>query len=363
MAFSFSIEKTARKARLGRLVTSHGEVETPVFMPVGSKAAVRTMTPEDLKDAGASLILANAYHLYLRPGTDVIRKFGGLHDFMRWDGPILTDSGGYQVFSLSHTLKVNDEGVRFTSPIDGSEHFLTPEDIIDIQVAIGSDIAMVLDECPPYPADRAHIKRACARTRDWAARSKTHSGPTEDQSGAGQALFGIVQGGVYADLRRESAEAITALDFAGYGIGGLSVGEPKEAMLETLAATLEHLPADKPRYLMGVGDPEGIAKAIELGVDMFDCVMPTRIARNGTAFTREGRLNILNAKNTADKGPLDEGCGCYTCRTFSRAYVKHLYKTGETLALKLLTCHNLYFVFQLIERVKTEIKETLKQGA
>jgi queuine tRNA-ribosyltransferase len=325
-------------------------------MPVGSKAAVKTMTPGELRGAGAAMILSNAYHLYLRPGAKLLKKAGGLHRFMGWDGPILTDSGGYQIFSLSHMLKIDDEGVRFKSPIDGSDHFLTPADVIDIQQDIGSDIAMALDECPPYPADRASIEAANRRTAAWAKRClerhKEHLG-----NGSGQSLFGIVQGGVYPDLRRESVEAITDLDFPGYGIGGLSVGEPRPAMLETLEATTEHLPYDKPRYLMGVGDPEGLEKAIHLGVDMFDCVMPTRIARNGTAFVADGRLNILNAKNTDDFGPIEEGCGCYACRNFSRAYIKHLYKTGETLALRLLTWHNLYFVFQLIERVKRDIAD------
>jgi queuine tRNA-ribosyltransferase len=358
MGFSFKVisESSKTKARIGRLKTAHGEVETPVFMPVGSKAAVRTMTPDEVKQAGATMILSNAYHLYLRPGTELMKKFGGLHAFMGWDGPILTDSGGYQVFSLSHILKIDDNGVGFRSPIDGSSHFLTPEDVVDIQADIGSDIAMVLDECPPYPADRDHVARANARTLDWARRSKNHSSASECWSSYEQALFGIVQGGIYPDLRRESAKAITKLDFDGYGIGGLSVGEPRDAMWEALDAVVEHLPADKPRYLMGLGDPEGIEQAIHAGVDMFDCVMPTRIARNGTAFTKDGRLNILNAKNTDDAGPLDEGCGCYTCRNFSRAYVKHLYKTGETLALRLMTWHNLYFVFSLIERVKEEVR-------
>ncbi len=356
ISFNVTAESSTTKARIGRLKTPHGEIETPVFMPVGSKAAVRTMTPDELKQAGATMILSNAYHLYLRPGTELLKKFGGLHEFMRWDGPILTDSGGYQVFSLSHILKIDDDGVRFRSPIDGSQHFLTPEDVVDIQAAIGSDIAMVLDECPPHPADRDRVQRANARTLDWARRSTQHFSALVHGSRAGQALFGIVQGGIYPDLRRESALAITQLDFAGYGIGGLSVGEPREQMWEALDAAVEHLPADKPRYFMGLGDPEGLETAIHAGVDMFDCVMPTRIARNGTAFTKDGRLNILNAKNTEDAGPLDEGCGCYTCRNFSRAYVKHLYKTGETLALRLMTCHNLYFVFTMIERVKEEVK-------
>lgn len=360
MGISFEVTKTSAtgRGRLGRLTTPHGVVETPVFMPVGSKAAVRTMTPEELKNAGAAMILSNAYHLYLQPGMETLRALGGLHRFMNWDGPILTDSGGYQVFSLSHRLKLDDAGVRFKSPLDGSDHYLTPADVIDIQDTIGSDIAMVLDECPPYPADRARVQAASVRTHAWAEQCLARHRDLV-AAGSRQSLFGIVQGGVYPDLRVESAQTLVDLDFQGYGIGGLSVGEPRDLMLETLSATVEHLPADKPRYLMGVGDPEGIVRAIELGIDMFDCVMPTRIARNGTAFIQDGRLNILNAKNTRDPGPLDEGCGCYTCRNYSRAYVKHLYKTGETLALRLLTWHNLYFVFRLIERVKDEMRSSV----
>jgi queuine tRNA-ribosyltransferase len=357
MAISFEVTQRAAhgRGRIGRLTTPHGVIETPVFMPVGSKAAVRTMSPEELTQAGASMILSNAYHLYLQPGMETLKAMGGLHRFMHWDGPILTDSGGYQVFSLSHRLKMDADGVRFKSPIDGSDHYLTPAGVIDIQDVIGSDIAMVLDECPPYPADRDKVLSANRRTLDWAKLCLDRHRQLVE-AGSPQSLFGIVQGGVYPDLRAESAAGLVELDFPGYGIGGLSVGEPRDLMLEALAATVEHLPEDKPRYLMGVGDPEGITRAIALGVDMFDCVMPTRIARNGTAFTQAGRLNILNAKNTRDPGPLDEGCGCYTCSNYSRAYVKHLYKTGETLALRLLTWHNLYFVFRLIERVKEDIR-------
>lgn len=357
MGIDFSVvqESAVSRARIGRLVTPHGEVETPVFMPVGSKAAVKTMSPDELKSAGASMILSNAYHLYLRPGTDLLKKFGGLHKFMNWDGPILTDSGGYQVFSLSHMLKIDDEGVRFKSPIDGSSHFLTPEDVIDIQDAIGSDIAMVLDECTPFPADRERVAKADIRTHAWAARCLARH-KEHVAAGSRQSLFAIVQGGVFPDLRQESAKTLAAMDFPGYGIGGLSVGEPRSEMLEALDATIGYLPKGKPRYLMGVGDPEGLVRAIEMGVDMFDCVMPTRIARNGTAFVADGRVNILNAKYTEDAGPIEEGCGCYACQNFSRAYIKHLYKTGETLALRLLTWHNLYFVFRLVERVKNDIR-------
>ncbi len=359
MGISFEITKTSAtgRGRLGRLTTPHGVIETPVFMPVGSKAAVRTMTPDELKFAGATMILSNTYHLYLQPGLETLRAMGGLHRFMNWDGPILTDSGGYQIFSLSHRLKMDADGVRFKSPIDGSDHYLTPAGVMDIQDTIGSDIAMALDECPPYPADRADVQSANDRTHAWAALCQERHRELV-AAGSAQSLFAIVQGGVYPDLRAQSVKALIDLDFPGYGIGGLSVGEPRDLMLEALAATTEHLPKDKPRYLMGVGDPDGIVQAINLGVDMFDCVMPTRIARNGTAFTQDGRLNILNAKNTRDPAPLDEGCGCYTCQNYSRAYVKHLYKTGETLALRLLTWHNLYFVFHLIERVKDEMRSS-----
>lgn len=354
MSINFEIVREGKdsRGRIGRLITPHGMVETPVFLPVGSKAAVKTLTPEEIKSIGGKMILGNAYHLYLQPGHEVIEKMGGLHQFMKWSGPILTDSGGYQVFSLSKTLNVTDDGVKFKSPIDGGSHFLSPEDVIDIQDALGSDIAMILDECPPYPAEKEDIKRALIRTLEWSKRCKKHRDKLDKSGCKNQALFGIVQGGAFSDLRRYSAQKTTEMAFSGYGIGGLSVGEPKEIMFEVLEETIEHLPADKPRYLMGVGDPAGIVAAIKLGVDMFDSALPTRIARNGTVFVKEGRLNILNAQHADDSKPLDEGCSCYTCQNFSRAYLKHLYQTGETLALRLLTWHNLAFVFSLIEQTK-----------
>lgn len=350
MSITFEVIRESKhsQARVGRLITPHGIVETPVFLTVGSKAAVKTLTPEETKLVGAQMILGNAYHLYLQPGHKLIRKMGGLHSFMNWPGPILTDSGGYQVFSLSKMLDVTDDGVKFTSPIDGASHFLSPEDIIEIQDALGADIAMVLDECLSYPAEREDVKRALIRTLEWSKRCKKRRGAL-DRTGENQALFAIVQGGVFPDLRKDSAEKTVEMDFAGYGIGGLSVGESKELMFEVLQGTVEHLPADKPRYLMGVGDPEGIVQAIRMGVDMFDSALPTRIARNGTVFVRGGRVNILNAQHADDASPLDEGCSCYTCRSYSRAYLRHLYQTGETLALRLLTWHNLAFVYNLIE--------------
>lgn len=354
MPVTFEVVRRGNKSRgrIGRLKTPHGAVETPVFMPVASKAAVKTLTAEEVKQVGGRMILGNAYHLYLRPGSKGIKKLGGLHRFMGWDGPILTDSGGYQVFSLSDLLDVTDEGVRFKSPIDGSSHFLSPEDVVDVQDALGSDIAMVLDECPPYPADREHTRRALIRTIEWSKRCRKRRTSLDKKSGRNQALFGIVQGGMYPDLRRESVEKTLELGFSGYGIGGLSVGEPAELLFETLDETLEHLPEETPRYLMGVGDPEGLVRAIKAGCDMFDSALPTRIARNGTAFVNNGRLNIMNAKHGRDEGPLDPQCDCLTCRTYSRAYLRHLYQGNETLALRLLTWHNLYFVFSLIERTK-----------
>lgn len=353
MPINFEIVRKSKdsQARVGKLITPHGVVETPLFLPVGSKAAVKTLTPEEIKSIGGKMILGNAYHLYLQPGHRVIKKMGGLHRFMNWPGPILTDSGGYQVFSLSENLNVTDDGVKFKSPIDGSKHFLTPEGAIDIQNALGSDIAMILDECPPYLTEKEDIKRALIRTLEWSRRCKKHRDKL-DKSGENQALFGIIQGGVFPDLRRYSLDKTMEIDFAGYGIGGLSVGEPKELMFGVLGETVAYLPSDKPRYLMGVGDPAGIVTAIKMGVDMFDSALPTRIARNGTIFVKGGRVNILNAQHADDSSALDENCSCYTCRNFSRAYLKHLYQTGETLALRLLTWHNLFFIFNLIEQTK-----------
>lgn len=343
---------------MGELKTAHGVVETPLFMPVASKAAVKTLTPDEVKEIGFRGVLSNTYHLYLKPGHELIERLGGLHKFMSWDGMILTDSGGYQVFSLSKIFDITDDGIDFASHIDGSRHFLTPEDVVDIQSALGSDIAMVLDECPPYPADKDRVRLMMNRTLNWAKRSIKHFSTMDNGNGSDMLLYGITQGGMFGDLRKESAEKTVDIGFPGYGIGGLSVGEPRELMLELLAETLEHLPEDAPRYLMGLGDPEGIAEAISMGVDMFDSALPTRIARNGTAFIAGGRLNILNADLATDDRPLDPGCGCYTCRNFSRAYLRHTYATRETLALRLLTWHNLCFVKGVIEKAKKEIRES-----
>ncbi len=337
-------EVTARDgdARCGVLRTAHGEIETPVFMPVGTRGAVKAALPGRLREMGYDLILANTYHLYLRPGMEVIEEAGGLHAFASWDGAFLTDSGGYQVFSLSRTIRVSEEGVAFRSVYNGAEVFLTPEEAVRAQAAMGSDIAMVLDECVPYPCERDYVRGSVDLTLDWARRGKAaHDNPR-------QVLFGIVQGGAWPEERRRSAELTAELDFPGYGIGGLSVGEPRGLTMELLFEQLALLPTDRPRYLMGVGDPAGIIEAINLGVDMFDSVLPTRLARNGTALTPSGRLNLRNARYARDFSPLVEGCGCPTCREYSRAYLRHLFLCGEILPLILLTEHNLSFLRGLL---------------
>jgi len=338
-------------ARVGMLRTLHGEVPTPAFMPVGTQATVKTMAPRELEEIGASIVLANTYHLYLRPGAEVVAKLGGLHRFMGWPRAILTDSGGFQVFSLSHRRKLSDEGVVFKSHVDGSEHLLTPEKAIMVQEQLGADIIMALDECTPPDCDEGYAREAMERTHRWAQRSKAA------HVRADQALFGISQGGMYPALRRESAKALAELDFPGYGIGGLSVGEAKAVTWEMLEATMSHLPADKPRYMMGVGSPEDLFEGVARGVDMFDCVLPTRIARNGALLTRHGRLNIRNAKNTLADGPIEDSCQCYTCRTFSLAYLRHLFQSGEILGLRLATTHNLYFLLELMREIRTAILE------
>ncbi|RPF42708.1 tRNA-guanine transglycosylase [Thermodesulfitimonas autotrophica] len=348
MALRFEILKQDGAARLGRLYTPHGVVDTPVFMPVGTQGTVKAMTPEELRALGAQMILANTYHLYLRPGTEIIREAGGLHRFMHWDGPILTDSGGYQVFSLAPLRRLTAEGVIFRSHLDGSEHLFTPEKVVALQEALGSDIAMVLDECPPYPASREEVTAAVARTTAWAERSLA-------AQSAAQALFGIVQGGVYRDLREQSARELVALDFPGYAIGGLSVGEPKELMYQVLDWTVPLLPPEKPRYLMGVGHPDDIIEAVARGVDMFDCVLPTRLGRHGGALTPFGRLNIRNACYARDFGPLVPGCDCYACQNYSRAYLHHLVRAGEILGLRLLTTHNLHFLLKLTAEIRAAI--------
>ncbi len=350
MAFNITARDDKTEARCAVLECAHGSVETPLFMPVGTRGAVKAISPRDLRDLGFHLILANTYHLYLRPGIEVVSKCGGLHNFISWDEAILTDSGGYQIFSLSKTLCVEEEGVRFRSVYDGAEVYLTPEKVIEAQQLLGSDIAMVLDECVPYPCEKSYVEKSVQLTYRWAKRCKeAHRRPD-------QMLFGIAQGGSYADLRKLSAQLTVELDFPGYAIGGLSVGEPRDLMLERLSEQLEILPWDKPRYLMGVGDPEGIVEAVALGVDMFDCVLPTRLARNGTALTREGKINLRNSLYTKDDHPLEENCTCYACSNFSRAYLRHLYLNNEILALMLLTQHNLHFIQELMEDCRNFVK-------
>lgn len=337
-------------ARTGSLETPHGILETPVFAPVGTQATVKTLTPRDLHETGATLVLANTYHLYLRPGADLVQDFGGLHAFMGWPGPMLTDSGGFQVFSLAQMRKLDPDGVTFRSHIDGSQHRFTPESTIVAQERLGADIIMCLDECPE-PLDRAYNETALVRTHAWAARCRAaHQRPD-------QALFGIVQGGIFPDLRIESARALRALDFPGYAIGGLSVGETKPQMYATLDVTVPELPADKPRYLMGVGAPDDIVEGVARGIDIFDCVLPTRLARNGGLLTRSGRLNLRNARYAADPLPVEPGCDCYTCQHFSRAYLRHLFKAEETLGLHLATVHNVRFMIRLMLDIRAQIRQ------
>ncbi|MGI6629269.1 MAG: tRNA guanosine(34) transglycosylase Tgt [Bacillota bacterium] len=341
----------ATAARAGILNTPHGTVNTPVFMPVGTQATVKTISPEELKDLGAQIILGNTYHLYLRPGHYLVKEAGGLHQFMHWDRPILTDSGGFQVFSLNDLRKISDEGVLFRSHIDGSSHFFTPEKVMEIEMALGSDIAMAFDECTPYPCPVPDVAKAVERTTKWAARCKeAHNRP--DQS-----LFGIIQGGTVRELREKSAKEITAMDFPGYGIGGLSVGEPKPLMYEMLEYTVPLIPEDKPRYLMGVGSPDCLVEGVARGIDMFDCVLPTRIARNGTVFHPTGKLVVRNAEYARDFSPIDRNCSCYTCQHYSRAYIRHLIKCNEVLGIRLTTIHNLHFLVDLMNKIRNAILE------
>ncbi|ESE30885.1 tRNA-guanine transglycosylase [Eubacterium brachy ATCC 33089] len=353
-ALKFILEKKDKsdKARAGKIILPHGEVETPVFMPVGTAATVKSMKPEDVERLGAEIILSNTYHLYLRPGSKIIRDAGGLHKFMNWNRPILTDSGGFQVFSLGEMRKITEQGVEFRSFIDGSKHTLTPEKSIEVQCDLGSDIMMAFDECTPYPADRDYVKNSLERTTRWLKRCIKAQQDTEKQ-----ALFGIMQGGMYRDLREESARQIVDLDLPGYAIGGLSVGEPKELMCEVLDYAVDFLPENKPRYLMGVGTPDYIFEGIQRGIDMFDCVLPTRIARNGTAMTSIGRVNIKNAKYERDFEPLDRECDCYTCRNYSKSYLRHLFKANEILSSILLSTHNLHFLVKMTKNIRKAILE------
>ena len=350
MALKFVLLKTDSHtlARAGVFSTPHGDIPMPAFAPVGTQATVKAVSPHELRELGANLVLANTYHLYLRPGSDLIAHLGGLHRFMAWDGPILTDSGGFQVFSLAGLRRVDDDGVTFRSHVDGSEHRFTPEKAIAIQEQLGADIIMAFDECAE-PHDRAYNEAALARTHAWAERCRVA------QTRHDQALFGIVQGGVFADLRQESARFLTSLDFPGYAIGSLSVGETKAEMHAMLEVTTPLLPAGKPRYLMGVGSPEDLFEGVARGIDLFDCVLPTRIARNGAVLTRQGRLNLRNAQYADDPRPIEEGCACYACQHFSRAYLRHLFAAKEILGLRLATIHNLHFTLDLMRQIRASI--------
>ncbi|PMP63253.1 MAG: tRNA guanosine(34) transglycosylase Tgt [Sulfurihydrogenibium sp.] len=359
--FRFSLIKKDGNARLGKIYTSHGEIETPIFMPVGTQGTVKAITMKHLEEINAQIILGNTYHLYLRPGLEVLKKFGGLHNFSSWKKPILTDSGGFQVFSLAvgkekegkqkAQVIVTEEGVKFKSHLDGSWHFFTPEFVVEIQEIIGSDIMMPLDECPPYPCSHQYAKQSLDRTVRWLKRSK------EAKKNPNQALFGIIQGSVYEDLRKESTLKTLELDMDGYSIGGLSVGEPKEFMYSMTEVVTSLLPENKPRYLMGVGTPEDLLESVDRGVDMFDCVMPTRNGRNGTLFTHYGKINIKSAKYKLDDSPIDPLCDCYTCKNFSKGYLRHLYNAEEITAYILGTIHNLRFYLKLMEDIRQAIKE------
>ncbi|MFY9676322.1 MAG: tRNA guanosine(34) transglycosylase Tgt [Terriglobales bacterium] len=386
MSIAFEIATSSGAARLGKLTTAHGEIDTPVFMPVGTLGSVKGISQDLLEELGVQILLGNTYHLYLRPGVETVRRLGGLHRFMSWQRAILTDSGGFQVFSLNALRKVTEEGVTFRSHLDGSAHFLSPERAMEIQIGLGADIIMAFDECTEYPADRERVRKSMEMTLRWAERSKgffeAHkddvpwnrqspgvgrqvAGLQEDQSPvtghrwpqpkSTQALFGIVQGGMDRELRRESALRTVDIGFPGYAIGGLSVGEPREMTREIVESTLEHLPKDQPRYLMGVGTPEEIALYARMGVDMMDCVLPTRAARHGLLFTSEGRVSIKQARYAEDAGPLDPACKCFVCQRYSRAYLRHLYAAGELLAQVLNSVHNLYFYLETMRRVRAEI--------
>ena len=358
MGFHFEVFKTDNKARRGRLTTPHGTVETPFFMPVGTQATVKGLRNEALEELGAEIILANTYHLYLRPGHELVRRMGGVHQFMSWNRAILTDSGGYQVFSLSELRKISDEGVRFKSHLDGSEHLLTPEKAAEIQLALGSDIAMVLDECIETPAPRDKTESALKRTAQWARRARNYFLEQERRSSGGlkQWQFGIVQGATFPDLRRESANQLLEIDFPGYAVGGLAVGEPHEVTCEMTAEVTALLPQSRPRYLMGVGKPEQIAEYVALGIDMMDCVLPTRAARHACLYTSQGRVLIKNARYAEDQNPIDSDCACSVCRRYTRAYLRHLFAAGEFTAAILATHHNVHFYLDIMRQIREAIE-------
>jgi queuine tRNA-ribosyltransferase len=353
MPFQFDLIKqdSATSARLGKMITPHGMVHTPAFMPVGTQGTVKSMLPEEIKNCGAEIILGNTYHLYLRPGHETIKKLGGLHRFMNWQDPILTDSGGFQVYSLGALRKITPDGVMFRSHIDGSKHFLSPQKAIEIQEALGADIMMCLDECTPYPATFSQTEESLALTIKWANLCR------QAKTSVDQALFGIIQGGTYMDLRKQALEQIVPLGFDGYALGGVSVGEPKEKMYEITDSITPLLPVNKPRYLMGVGTPEDIVFGVSCGIDMFDCVIPTRCARHGLLFTNSEKIVIKNSRWREDSNPLDETCDCYTCKNYSRAYLRHLYVAGEILAMVLNTIHNVRYYMRLMEKIRATLKE------
>ena len=387
MKYELLTKDPKTRARRGRLHTAHGVVETPIFMPVGTQATVKSMTPDQLRDLGVEILLCNSYHLFLRPGHETVASLGGLHRFMAWDRPILTDSGGFQVFSLSSLRDISDDGVRFQSHLDGSTHFLSPELAVDVQIALGSDIMMILDDCLAYPASHFDADRSMKRSLAWAERCRRHfesiaavydrreidrANPGGHRPPLQQALFGIVQGSIYPELRKESAERLVSMDFPGYAIGGLAVGEPKPLMYEIIEGVEPYLPQERPRYLMGVGTPADLVEAVALGVDMFDCVMPTRHARNGWLFTRDGHIVIKHAKYRDDPEPIDSTCGCVVCKRYSRAYLRHLFIANEILSSVLNTIHNLYFYLDTIRRIRQFIElhrfdefraETRRMGA
>ncbi len=355
LKFEIAKEDEFTKARAGLLHTGHGCIQTPVFMPIGTRGSVKAIQPRELLEINASIILGNTYHLYQRPGVEVLQKFGGLHPFISWPKPILTDSGGFQILSLNELRKLRRDGVEFRSHIDGSYHFFTPEKVVEIERQIGADIIMVLDECAPYPSDREYVSKSIELTNDWAMRCKERFNASDALYGYPQYLFGIVQGGIYDDLRENSAKQLITADFDGYAIGGLAVGERADQMYSVIDFVTNFLPTAKPRYLMGVGTPDNLLEAVERGVDMFDCVLPTRNGRNAQVFTSKGTVNIKNAIYRFDGGPLDDECDCYACRNFSRGYIRHLFSVGEILGLQLASLHNLRFFISLMAKTRTAI--------